>query len=201
MTLFESQWMTIKQSVRVFITVCPRVRVVIIIMLVAERQREGSCPDMPDWIVPRCNCVSQTAEGSREHRSMPTIPRRVSWSLKLNQVSWMFSCLSLMQDLMHPSPAKERARHKKKRLVQSPNSYFMDVKCVGKDCTSGLYSVLCHWKYNNNNDNSMCLSWKQLSRLLQDHHDLQPRPDSCTLHRLLFNPLPTSRRKVQTNWR
>lgn len=36
---------------------------------------------------------------------------------------------------MHPSLTKERAKHKKKRLVQSPNSYFMDVKCVGKDCT------------------------------------------------------------------
>ncbi|KAJ4943563.1 hypothetical protein JOQ06_006063 [Pogonophryne albipinna] len=34
-------------------------------------------------------------------------------------------------DLFHPSLAKERSRHKKKRLVQSPNSYFMDVKCAG----------------------------------------------------------------------
>lgn len=40
---------------------------------------------------------------------------------------------------MHPSFAKERARHKKKRLVQSPNSYFMDVKCVGKDCCRHLF--------------------------------------------------------------
>uniref|UniRef100_A0A674MP49 40S ribosomal protein S27 n=1 Tax=Takifugu rubripes TaxID=31033 RepID=A0A674MP49_TAKRU len=29
------------------------------------------------------------------------------------------------------SPRLERSRHKKKRLVQSPNSYFMDVKCPG----------------------------------------------------------------------
>ncbi|XP_035504164.1 40S ribosomal protein S27-like isoform X2 [Scophthalmus maximus] len=34
-------------------------------------------------------------------------------------------------DLMHPSFTEERRRHKKKRLVQSPNSYFMDVKCMG----------------------------------------------------------------------
>ncbi|XP_033937493.1 small ribosomal subunit protein eS27-like [Pseudochaenichthys georgianus] len=34
-------------------------------------------------------------------------------------------------DLFHPSLVKERSRHKKKRLVQSPNSYFMDVKCAG----------------------------------------------------------------------
>lgn len=40
---------------------------------------------------------------------------------------------------MHPCFAKERARHKKKRLVQSPNSYFMDVKCVGKGCCRHLF--------------------------------------------------------------
>uniref|UniRef100_A0A3P8PBE8 40S ribosomal protein S27 n=1 Tax=Astatotilapia calliptera TaxID=8154 RepID=A0A3P8PBE8_ASTCA len=34
-------------------------------------------------------------------------------------------------DLLHPSPEEEKRRHKKKRLVQSPNSYFMDVKCPG----------------------------------------------------------------------
>uniref|UniRef100_A0A8C6Q356 40S ribosomal protein S27 n=1 Tax=Nothobranchius furzeri TaxID=105023 RepID=A0A8C6Q356_NOTFU len=39
--------------------------------------------------------------------------------------------IQLAKDLMHPSPSEERRRHKKKRLVQSPNSYFMDVKCIG----------------------------------------------------------------------
>lgn len=33
---------------------------------------------------------------------------------------------------MYLSFAEEKRRHKKKRLVQSPNSYFMDVKCMGK---------------------------------------------------------------------
>jgi small subunit ribosomal protein S27e len=37
----------------------------------------------------------------------------------------------LEKDLLHPNPAEERRRHKLKRLVQSPNSYFMDVKCPG----------------------------------------------------------------------
>lgn len=37
---------------------------------------------------------------------------------------------------MNPILAVERAKHKKKRLVQRPNSYFIDVKCVGKDCMS-----------------------------------------------------------------
>uniref|UniRef100_UPI00398E5DF4 small ribosomal subunit protein eS27-like n=1 Tax=Pristiophorus japonicus TaxID=55135 RepID=UPI00398E5DF4 len=36
--------------------------------------------------------------------------------------------MPLAKDLLHPSPEK---RKHKKRLVQSPNSYFMDVKCPG----------------------------------------------------------------------
>ncbi|XP_074594100.1 ribosomal protein S27 [Brevipalpus obovatus] len=39
--------------------------------------------------------------------------------------------MPLAKDLLHPSPEEERRRHKLKRLVQHPNSYFMDVKCVG----------------------------------------------------------------------
>merc|ERR1712084_117016 len=37
--------------------------------------------------------------------------------------------MPLAVDLLHPSLAAEKAKHKKKRLVQSPNSFFMDVKC------------------------------------------------------------------------
>eukprot|EP00538_Stauroneis_constricta_P014397 CAMPEP_0119561308 /NCGR_PEP_ID=MMETSP1352-20130426/17230_1 /TAXON_ID=265584 /ORGANISM="Stauroneis constricta, Strain CCMP1120" /LENGTH=48 /DNA_ID= /DNA_START= /DNA_END= /DNA_ORIENTATION= len=34
-------------------------------------------------------------------------------------------------DLLHPSPEAEARTHKLKRLVQSPNSFFMDIKCPG----------------------------------------------------------------------
>jgi len=34
-------------------------------------------------------------------------------------------------DLLHPPAALEARRHQLKRLVQSPNSYLMDVKCQG----------------------------------------------------------------------
>ena len=34
-------------------------------------------------------------------------------------------------DLLNPSPEHEKRSHKLKRLVQSPNSYVMDVKCPG----------------------------------------------------------------------
>ncbi|GLG95036.1 40S ribosomal protein S27 [Gryllus bimaculatus] len=39
--------------------------------------------------------------------------------------------MPLAKDLLHPSPAEEKRKHKLKRLVQQPNSYFMDVKCPG----------------------------------------------------------------------
>ncbi|CAH3142317.1 unnamed protein product, partial [Porites lobata] len=39
--------------------------------------------------------------------------------------------LQLFKDLLHPSVEEEKRKHKLKRLVQSPNSYFMDVKCPG----------------------------------------------------------------------
>ena len=35
------------------------------------------------------------------------------------------------KDLLHPSASDEKKKHKLKRLVQSPNSFFMDVKCPG----------------------------------------------------------------------
>ena len=34
-------------------------------------------------------------------------------------------------DLLNPPAAYEAGLHKKKRLVQTPNSFFMDVKCPG----------------------------------------------------------------------
>ena len=37
----------------------------------------------------------------------------------------------LEEDLLYPSARKERQTHKLKRLVPTPNSFFMDVKCPG----------------------------------------------------------------------
>ncbi|XP_071037705.1 small ribosomal subunit protein eS27 [Parasteatoda tepidariorum] len=39
--------------------------------------------------------------------------------------------MPLAKDLLHPSPDEERRKCKLKRLVQHPNSFFMDVKCPG----------------------------------------------------------------------
>ncbi|XP_016055578.1 PREDICTED: 40S ribosomal protein S27-like [Miniopterus natalensis] len=38
--------------------------------------------------------------------------------------------MPLAKDLLHPSREEER-KHKQQLLVQSPNSYFMGVKCPG----------------------------------------------------------------------
>lgn len=43
----------------------------------------------------------------------------------------LFLSFQLAKDLLHPLPAEEKRKHKLKRLVQHPNSYFMDVKCPG----------------------------------------------------------------------
>ncbi len=32
-------------------------------------------------------------------------------------------------DLLHPDLVEEARTHKLKRLIQSPNSYFLDIKC------------------------------------------------------------------------
>ncbi|XP_070336270.1 small ribosomal subunit protein eS27-like [Odocoileus virginianus] len=39
--------------------------------------------------------------------------------------------MALTKDLLRPSPKEEKRKHKKKLLVQSPNSYFTDAKCPG----------------------------------------------------------------------
>lgn len=51
-------------------------------------------------------------------------------------------------DLLHPPAELEKRKHKLKRLVQSPNSFFMDVKCQGCFSITTVFShsqtvVLC----------------------------------------------------------
>ena len=51
-------------------------------------------------------------------------------------------------DLLHPPRELETRRHKRKRLVQTPNSFFMDVKCPGCFSITTVFShaqtvVLC----------------------------------------------------------
>ncbi|KDR72772.1 hypothetical protein GALMADRAFT_73283, partial [Galerina marginata CBS 339.88] len=47
---------------------------------------------------------------------------------------------TLAVDLLHPTAEYEARQHKLKRLVQSPNSYFMDVKCPGCFAITTVFS-------------------------------------------------------------
>ncbi|KAG8951789.1 40S ribosomal protein S27 [Tulasnella sp. 424] len=46
----------------------------------------------------------------------------------------------LAVDLLNPSAAQTKRTHKLKRLVQEPNSYFMDVKCPGCFAITTVFS-------------------------------------------------------------
>jgi small subunit ribosomal protein S27e len=43
-------------------------------------------------------------------------------------------------DLTNPSYDEEKRTHKLKRLIPSPNSYFMEVKCGGCNTTTNVFS-------------------------------------------------------------
>ena len=43
-------------------------------------------------------------------------------------------------DLLNPTAAAEQQRHKLKRLVATPNSYFMDIKCPQCNTTTTTFS-------------------------------------------------------------
>ncbi|KAF2933454.1 hypothetical protein DAI22_04g084000 [Oryza sativa Japonica Group] len=63
----------------------------------------------------------------------PPPPRAATTSLSAAAaaVSNFKMVLSNDIDLLNPPAELEKLKHKKKRLVQSPNSFFMDVKCQG----------------------------------------------------------------------
>ena len=50
--------------------------------------------------------------------------------------------MPLAKDILYPHPKDEKRRHKLKRLVQHPNSYFMDIKC--SNCCTVKASVFSH---------------------------------------------------------
>ncbi|KAH0445921.1 hypothetical protein IEQ34_025246 [Dendrobium chrysotoxum] len=48
--------------------------------------------------------------------------------------------LTLAVDLLNPSAEQQARSHKLKRLVASPNSFFMDVKCPGCFAITTVFS-------------------------------------------------------------
>ncbi|KAG0294638.1 40S ribosomal protein S27 [Dissophora globulifera] len=48
--------------------------------------------------------------------------------------------MTLAVDLLNPTPQHDARTHKLKRLVQSPNSFYMDVKCASCQTITPLFS-------------------------------------------------------------
>ena len=64
----------------------------------------------------------------------PAPAQRPCSSVHLRRLTRRSACVQVLScdvDLLHPTPELEKAKHKLKRLVATPNSYFMDVKCQG----------------------------------------------------------------------
>merc|ERR1711939_222546 len=68
--------------------------------------------------------ASRSTSSTLQKLSSSSSTRRRDWCRAQTPTSWTSSA----QDA---STALEQQLHKKKRLVQGPNSYFMDVKCPG----------------------------------------------------------------------
>ena len=86
----------------------------------------------------------------------------------------------LAVDLLNPSQKSEEQRHKLKRLVQSPDSYFMDVKCPGTSFfitpPPRIHRVFM---------------MAGASRLFRNHNRLLARSDSRFVWRVLERLVPT----------
>ncbi|KAF9927144.1 1,3-beta-glucanosyltransferase gas1 [Linnemannia zychae] len=78
-------------------------------------------------------CTAQTMAGSVSKRSYTkrTVTQISSADTFQKWPTFSIAAVVLAVDLLNPSHALEQKTHKLKRLVQSPNSYFMDVKCPG----------------------------------------------------------------------
>ena len=121
-------------------------------------------------------------------------------------------------DLLNPPAALEARKHKLKRLVQSPNSFFMDVKCQvrrerARTCTHFfLFKIFIHRLADasaptrrlrivtmRNTSRELPTDWMTRRRLssspgLLQHHDcVLSLSNRRALRLLLCRPLPTDR--------
>ncbi|XP_042660002.1 40S ribosomal protein S27-like isoform X2 [Tyto alba] len=92
-------------------------------VVLAYHKHSGHCKRSPAAFPGQCRFGGARAAAAAE-RAGGGVPRARTYSLRS-----VPDRLQLAKDLVHPSLEDEKRKHKKKRLVQSPNSYFMDVKC------------------------------------------------------------------------
>eukprot|EP00928_Gymnodinium_smaydae_P021800 TRINITY_DN18537_c0_g1_i2.p2 TRINITY_DN18537_c0_g1~~TRINITY_DN18537_c0_g1_i2.p2 ORF type:complete len:156 (-),score=23.64 TRINITY_DN18537_c0_g1_i2:466-933(-) len=85
-------------------------------------------------------------------------------------------------DLLHPDQKEEKAKHKLKRMIQSPNSFFMDVKCPGAAQRCGRLA-LTQWNSRWPMPLSYGITCQWPSSLLRLCSDLQQKDSAPTLLR------------------
>ena len=90
----------------------------------------GDTPYAIDTLL-QSNTVCPCTAVSTRIRSPPPTPTRTLYPQSQTDRSDDAFPDQQPRDLLHPSASEEAKQHKLKRLVQSPNSYFMDVKCPG----------------------------------------------------------------------
>jgi len=64
----------------------------------------------------------------------------ITREMALSTQTFKASITKMEYDLLNPTFEQEKQKNKLKRLVQSPNSYFMDVKCPGCYSVATVYS-------------------------------------------------------------
>lgn len=89
-------------------------------------------------MIAACKCMKYTAVATQSVRGVGSA---AAWGWGMRQEWWVkplnLACMRLRSpiqvlqadiDLLNPPKEYEQQKHKRKRLVQSPNSFFMDVK-------------------------------------------------------------------------
>ena len=88
------------------------------------------------WLTYILGCTAAVPKGSKfsicqEVLQLSCVLIRVALPSSFKDCLFVLQVLSQDIDLLHPPVELEKAKNKRKRLVQSPNSFFMDVKCQG----------------------------------------------------------------------
>uniref|UniRef100_A0A674I3Q7 Uncharacterized protein n=1 Tax=Terrapene triunguis TaxID=2587831 RepID=A0A674I3Q7_9SAUR len=91
----------------------------------------------------------------------------------------------LVKDLLHSSPEEEKWKHRKKRLVQSPNSYFMDVN--SSPPLAGLAVARFKCRRDNNLLSSFQAQWGLIENTIERICVQVPGPSTaCNSSKLQF---------------
>jgi hypothetical protein len=99
----EAQPVNMQRNSEIFLSPC--------VQVVCSVVRHGALPHLIALVTGRPLCT---------HMNRATSPARATVQVLQADI-----------DLLHPPAELEKRSHKLKRLVQSPNSFFMDVKCQG----------------------------------------------------------------------